>query len=137
MLFDEDIALVNRHLFVSKDGSRKAKVNNCYFEHVQSGEIIPVVDVEFRPYRPDGVISSFFDEDFALVRLAWKPSRGHAIPADLIEVDGIRESGEKLLIFSNYAGNLKSTPEALTMTTCFTYGRFNLKSGDLSRVYST
>ncbi|MBX3020885.1 MAG: hypothetical protein KF799_04350 [Bdellovibrionales bacterium] len=132
--FEDDMIIVNRHKFIKPDGGSKAKLQNCYFEHIASGEIIPLVDAEYTKQLPGKANSEH--QDYAIVRLKTKPKGAHAIPEDMIIVDNEDDLSKPVTIISNYATNL-SNRNSLTMTTCKRYGRYGLTTGTASSIMAT
>ncbi|MBX3023098.1 MAG: hypothetical protein KF799_15590 [Bdellovibrionales bacterium] len=134
--FENDIAIVSRHVFKNQDGSKNYGAANCYFEHVQSGEIIPFVDAAYPKFKA-GDFLDWLDSDFAVVRLKSSPKRGKAIPEEDIIEDLEDDRDARVKVISNYARNSKGGKEALTMTSCYRGGRYQFPDNSLSNVNAT
>ncbi|RWX63148.1 hypothetical protein [Mesorhizobium sp. M2A.F.Ca.ET.039.01.1.1] len=140
----EDVIILSRHKFVERDGKTPSvNYRNCYFEHIQSGEMIPFTDVEYPPnpgYRKKNSKSENaiwdFNDDIAVARLMRAPAGGKAIPRKNITLE--RNISTSITIISNYADNFEGHPnDALTTTTCNWVGWYNLPGGSLSNVAAT
>ncbi|MBX3020886.1 MAG: hypothetical protein KF799_04355 [Bdellovibrionales bacterium] len=125
---ENDVIILNRHIFIESDGRTIAKFENCYFEHIFSGQIIPLVDAEFPPLLASKHPRDRGHRDFAVARLKTKPKDSSAIPKDMIVIDGGPDFSAPIKVISNYAMNTKNR-ESLTMTTCKRYGIYDLSSG--------
>lgn len=142
LAFENNRAIVCRHLFVCADKTKKTfKPENCLFEHVSSGELIPLVSATYSKLKNDNDIDDA-NSDFALVTLKHTISEDKATALKkedfFIDTSSSENITDPIKIASNYAANNKDgNPEALTLTTCKSEGRYNLLSGELANVYGT
>src|SRR5690606_32562195 len=100
-------------------GKAASTVDKCYFEHIPSGEIIPLVDVEYAPLLTHKNNVTILHGDFAVVKLQRPAPKAKAIPKEDFFIEDKEDLSAPVKVISNYAANDKDgTPEALTMTTC-------------------
>lgn len=130
LAFEDDMAIVNRHTLVNARGKPWQKLENCFFEHIQSGELIPLVDSAFPPLEPGSNVEGTDQlslkgrkNDMAVVRLSRKPTGGMAIREKDMHFGGLTDPSQRLKVISNYAKN-RSNRESLTMTTCNPMGQY-------------
>lgn len=139
MAFDDDVAIVPRHVFRKKDGSPGASPKNCYIEHVRTGQIIPVVDAEWPPVPPNSDLTNHRDRDFAVVRLSRKLPLGSHLNKEDIHLDFARNLNTNIQVISNYGdvpGN-KFKDDALTITNCKRFGYYSFASNATSNIAGT
>lgn len=134
--FEDDMAVVNRHMFLNDDGKPNHQLSRCYIEHIKSAQIIPLTDIEY-PALGTGKMQGFH-RDFAVVRLGRKLENGSALREEDILIDSSPDIKEQVTVVSNYGLNMKSgNVEALTMTNCHRYGLYTLDGGVQSNVFAT
>lgn len=143
LAFDDDVAVVSRHIFLDEFGSQINKVSNCFFEHLESGDIVPFVRTESAPHPKMGRGIPEQNEDVAVVKLARVPGTGTdhvgmAIPIEGVEIDADL-GGRPLEVVSNYANNLPPgmAPDTKTITSCEVITRNVWNSGKLSHSWGT
>lgn len=138
LAFQADMAIVSRHLFINEDGSNKIGARNCYLEHISSGAIVKIDDVEFPDYDPKKP-ETFNDQDFAVVKLSQAPLGGGFIRGDNIIIDKDPELLRPIKVVSNYATNNSQGRgnEALTMTDCQRILQYSFSTGQPSNMYGT
>lgn len=136
LVFESDIVLVNRHIFVKKNGEPAFSPENCFFEHVASEEMIPfTAKAKYLPYNGAKVENdtSYHDFDLALVRLSRPPSdtnKTKAIPEKDILIEKKIMTGTPLIVASNYAHNApRGEREMLTIANCMAMERIKSSSG--------
>lgn len=136
--FEKDMAIVNRHNFVdAQDSSKTAKVTNCYFEHIKSGEIVQMMDAEFAPLTSKDPTDEI-NLDFAVVKLNTKIDSATPVMKEDILIETNEDLSAPIKVVSNYAHNNKDGNKyALTITSCTRAGRYDLPSGNLSNTYAT
>lgn len=137
LFLDDETALVNRHMFLDNDsGTKTVDPKACYFEHIQSGEIIPIVDAEIAKYERDAKKISVHHNDFALVKLSRKPSGGGSVRREDVLINPEPTEPARLKVISNYASNL-SSKESLTITTCDKLTPYRLENGSVANVFGS
>lgn len=134
--FEDDIALVNRHMFIRKeDGKQYRNPKNCYVEHIPTGTFSAIVDSEWPAYIENSR-NMFSHRDFALVRFGKRLNKGSALKDDTFLIEENPDIREKITVVSNYAEN-RANPESLTITSCQRFGLYKLADGSQSNVYGT
>ncbi|MBX3023097.1 MAG: hypothetical protein KF799_15585 [Bdellovibrionales bacterium] len=134
--FEGDMVIVNRHMFLKDDGSRFAKIENCFFEHIASGQMVPMIDVEYPKMLAGKDPHDSGHRDVAIARLKFKPKNAAAVTKDMMTIDTNEDFSQPIKVISNYATNTKNR-NSLTMTTCKRYGVYNLSSGQPSTKVGT
>jgi hypothetical protein len=138
--FEDDVVVVNRHLFVEMDGAPKFKPENCFFEHIVSEEIIAGTKyVSYLPYsphsngQPDYV--GYYSTDVAVWRLSKKPDASVKLIDRTRYVMDEKKEIKTLSVAANYADNFRPRgsrsiqKESLTISSCesienvYQYGR--------------
>lgn len=124
LAFEDDVAIVNRHNFMDERGRETFKVTNCFFEHMESGDLVRFVKAESTPQPTTGKSADINNEDVAVVELErvpgfGTPQVGKSIPVEDIEIDADL-GGRSLQVVSNFANNLPTglAPDAKTFTSC-------------------
>lgn len=138
LAFEGDMAIVNRHLFIDKKGHQVANVKNCYLEHIASGEIVQMTDVEYPTFDPKAA-GTFSHQDFAVVKLAHTPKGASFLKREDIFIDKEKLANAQIKVVSNYAANNTQGRgnEALTMTNCSRFARYSLGTGEGSNSFAT
>lgn len=142
LVFDDETIIVSRHVFVEIDGTKGVDPNECYFEHIATGQLISIVQVAMAPYkRPVNSTSNdrtaYWSGDYALARLAQPVAGGVAIPRGDVRPAQLGQ-GTKVKVISNLAINpsaaMANNPYALTIAHCVVRGVFEgaLASSDCS-----
>lgn len=125
LAFEDGIAIVSRHSFVDEYGKMDTEFNDCFVEHIKSGEMIRIQDGVFPPMKTGN--TSFQYQDFAVVRLSSAPSGGIPIKQEDMAISSGITPNDRLKVVSNYATNNKNGKrDMLTMTTCKSYGRYKM-----------
>lgn len=117
LFIDKDIILTNRHLFETEKGPTGHKPQKCWFEHLSTGQIIPVTaDMAHPPLSgPDATAGAI--QDIAVLRLERPVQTANPLAQSDLLINGLPEPGKPLKVISNYAQNY-APKEALTMTNC-------------------
>ena len=106
VVFNDDVVLLNRHMFTDENGQTKSGSENCFFEHIASGSIIRASkNVEFPPHVwHDGKIENKAYDDTAVVKLAKFVPNVRPLQIKDMAINVSTESAD-LIIVSNYAEN--------------------------------
>lgn len=139
MAFDGETAIVPRHAFIQRDGKQIAKPQNCYVEHLATGEIIKASDGEWPAYQAGVDLGAYHDRDFAVVRLGRKLRTNSHLSKDDIHIDFSRNLASNIQIVSNF-GRIpegKHEEQALTITNCKRYGFYRFESRAESNAAAT
>lgn len=139
LAFDDDIAIVPRHTFVDRNGQQTIKPQECYVEHIATGEIVRVSDGEWPPYQAGIDSGAYRDRDFAVLKLGRKVRANSHINKDQIHIDFSRSLAAKIQIVSNFAEmkHGKHDDLALTITNCQRYGFYRFQSRAESNAAAT
>lgn len=118
--FDDDVAIVPRHLFLDDKGNQIASPKNCYLEQASTGKIVQLTSGEWPPLEPGSDSAKIDHHDFAVVKLSQKLSIGSRIGRDDIHIAKDRSGRPNVQIISNY-GRIEGSSLnnfALTITNC-------------------
>lgn len=138
LAFEGDMAIVNRHLFIDRKAHQLSNIKNCFLEHLASGEIVPMIDVEYPAFDPKGG-ETYSHRDFAVVKLAHIPHEASFLRTEDILIDNVKQAEVPIKVVSNYANNNSGGrgKEALTMTNCTRFGQYSLPNGEGSNTFGT
>lgn len=105
--FEDNVILLNRHMFLDPNGQTKAKPENCFFEHISSGKLYRASpNVANKPLNyQDGKVVDVREDDIALVRLSKRIPGVSPIQAKDMVIDSPHPNGTPLTVVSNYAQN--------------------------------
>lgn len=138
LAFEDDMAVINRHTLVDALGKPRRNVKDCFFEHIQSGELIALTDSAYPPVEPGSNVEGTdkwnikgHKDDIALVKLSRKPTGGRAILEREMNFNDIPDPSTRLKVVSNYAKNTGDR-ESLTMTSCQAMGQYSFKGAPLN-----
>lgn len=139
LAFDDDMAIVSRHMFIKANGKPNHSLSDCFFEHIASGSISPIKDVEYNRLISTTDKVAHSHQDFAVIKLNKKMQNGSAIKDEDILIDWDPDLDEKLTVVSNFAANNKSgrSDLALTITRCLRYAVGRLANKSATSVFAT
>ena len=118
LIIDKDVVVLNRHNFVKMDGHKtNVRPEDCFFEHVASGEFIRFKKVQYEPYEyvPSDNYLDYYLKDFALAQLEREPSKAPATPIaveDMEMSEQLYTRSTPLTVISNYAQNYKQNSKS-------------------------
>lgn len=117
LFLDKDLILVNRHAFMGPAAIANKQLNNCWFEHIQTGQIIPLTKkVAYLAPTGDSFVEGSI-RDIAIARLKHEVSGGAPIEFKDLAINVPPDAGRPMFVLSNYAADFEPRT-ALTITTC-------------------
>ena len=130
MVFENNIILVNRHNFVSEDGAVKYKPTSCYYQYIQTGQLVKLTSkIAFPNYTPDGKHISYLNGDIALARLQEKIIFSTPLQLGDMIVSAPRSYQPDLTIIANAANNNKNG-DSLSQTIAHCKWKTSLNIGE-------
>lgn len=111
LILENDIVLLNRHAFTDENAKFDVKPENCFFEHLATGEFIRGTKKLVYPFVRDNLDRrdvNRTENDVALWRLEHGPSKSdlRILVKDDVLLEHDPKYYEPLTVVSNYAENL-------------------------------
>lgn len=143
LAISNDVIVLSRHVLIDSDAkSPKVDPRNCYFEHIDSGEMIKFADVEIAATKLSQTNSEklntilWFEGDYAMARLTKSPTGGAGIPRNRIVVRRDLSVLEEIRVIANHANNNASGNEdELTEVYCRSERHLARQKGVPSSLY--
>lgn len=137
VVFDSGTVLTSRHSLLNEDGTPCVHPQNCFFEHIKSGQLFRATD-QGKKYLPLSAGDDPSEDDVAILRLERAIPGVTPIKETDMLINSPKENGTAFTVVSNYARNAPGgNREALTITNCSQMNNTATPNRVLSKIIQT